>query len=414
MALFRGIQYREFVPGSPRESWSHYGSKVVRVLDVYWRDRWNFVREILGYPVLQNSTFQLTESRFLSRAIPKRDGSYTSVGGDFETEGKGEPGLPGALSSGGTMYSSGDTYKLNAGGTMFSSPSVGTMVSSTPSGSGGAITSIITVAGCDPWIHRVIPAAYISPDSERYLFATSVTSVEGIGLPEPLSPTAPRIIKDSVLDVTEYALARVTVEFTPLTYFVMADEFCQRDDCGNPSETGLNRYVTIKYRPVTEMLTLGRSFAKYVDDGTPANRGSLPFGIPMREAKVGVSITWHQVPILPKPAISSLGKVNSNTMNIALVNDTTTPALEAWPGTLLYIGMEPMPLARGIVQAQLYDLTYHFIYFNPAPGVGHNFIFDQAPTQFKYRLVSSDGTTSGTRIFQAANLSRLFVPLAAD
>lgn len=409
MAVFRGIQYTEVIPGSPRESWSHYGSKVIRTFDVAWLDRWNFGRELLGYPVLQNSTFQGIESRFVSRPLPKADGSYTSVGGDFEVEGQGEPGLPGALSGGGAMYSVPSVYKLDGGGTMYSTPSSGSMVS-VPTGSGGSITSIATVAGCDPWIHRVVPAAYVSPDTQRYLYATNITNVEGMGVPDRISPTAPIIVKDNVLDVALYKLARFTVEFTPLTYFIMTDDDCAKDACGNPSETGLNRYVTIKFKPVTEMLTLGRGFAKWVDDVTSGNRTVVPFGIPKREAKIGISITWHQVPLLPQASRDYLGSVNSNPMNIALVNDAMTPILPAWPGTLLFIGMEPMPLSRGIVEAQLYDLTYHFFHFNPAPSVGHNFIFDQAPTQFKYRLVSSDGTTSGIRIFPANNLARLFVP----
>lgn len=395
MAVWRGYNYSELIRAgaSPREQWSHYASKVTRIFEVAWADRWNFGKELLGYPIL-HSNDQVIPGHFVVRSWPGANGSYS--GGS--TMVAGEPGQPGGSASGGqTMYS------VPPQGTMYAQPSLPTMYSQGSQNPSGGPPSV--VGGATPYLERVMPAPYASPDGVRFLYATNISNIEGVGI--PTTNPSPYIVKD-LQDVAAYERAFLTVEYTNLTYSVIADAFVTNPDTGVPDERNLSRYVTIKPKPTTELLKYGAGTWKWSDGGPnstlPAHQDAFK-----RESKIAFDITWHQIPLLPTAAVDHAGKINSNLMNIALVNDTTTKVTICPPGILSYHSADVVPLARGIIEPQLYDLIYHLFYFQPAPGLGWNSKFDQFTK--RYRPVSSDGTATGVKMFEYADLSALFVPI---
>lgn len=274
----------------------------------------------------------------------------------------------------------------------------------------------------EPYISRTTPHVYPSATSIGKVYATNITSVVGCGVPDVDDMDDPDevVIHESVPfplrplkdedDLSNYKYAIVTVEYEPRLYSVLEDNDVIDPATGNPTEKFLERYVSVRWKPITELFTVGPGGAKWADDAPGSGRQTVPRPIPKREAKVNVDITWHQLPFIPQRAAELMAAVNDATVDIS---PATSSGAGDPPGTMLLVGVDTVLLkSRAIIDQQLYDIVYHFVRFEPAAGKGHNYIFDAFGNPARYRLITDTGDDppTGKTIYPPRDLLQLFVP----
>lgn len=282
----------------------------------------------------------------------------------------------------------------------------------------------VVMGGSTCWISRNTPIflPWFRPSDERpYLFASKITDIQGIGLGSPIGTAqysgdigVPDGSDSGVSPLGAYEKARITIQYSTFPYDIFSDKQMEKgvagvlgsgvaggpitDRNGNPDESWLARYVTKIVRPQAEMLTLNQGVMRYVQPGPvvdPVTGATLPSRVqvvpPNSPVERGVSkllgscnveFTWHQIPengvpcSMINPLLASnpgsgwiercLGRVNIHT-------------LYSWrPGTLLLLGVELKPY-RSPFGDRLFDIRYMLKYFEPQPGIGHNYIFRALP-----------------------------------
>jgi|SRR5579884_1879453 len=250
-------------------------------------------------------------------------------------------------------------------------------------------------------VKRILP----DPHPEIPTFYAEDASVEGFGV--------------LGLGAFRWTNAKITSNYKPRDYFVLAD---------NQVTSELQRYTSRTAAFAADYLTIGGGM-KFVTSGIvlAAPPGRITTSMELQ-------YTWHEVPALPtSPFIipnltainNCIGKVNSTAFDVSGGN---YPA-----GTVLFCGVDPkmvtpkLSVPTTVNGNFAWEITFKFLYRNngtwgggsssyvPGSGfvgggggeiAGHNFLWDQANA--RWDLVTSDGTASGPRIYQSADLNTLW------
>jgi hypothetical protein len=251
---------------------------------------------------------------------------------------------------------------------------------------------------------RVLPAEH--PEIENF-FAEDAT-VEGEG-----------VLGATLSDSCDWTIARINVNYKSRDYAVLAD---------NAVSTELERYTSRTFAVAAENLTLQGNM-QFVT--TCSVLQSPPTKLTM---SMECTYVWHEVPANPdQPFIvpnltaitNCVGRVNSVTF------DPT--ALNAPPGTVLFLGLDPKmvcgKLCADTSPAPLgnyhWEIQMKFLYRNNgqktasrrcARGIsgsvteyaGHNWVYNVDASLNDWDLITSDGTTTGPRVYTSANLNTLW------
>lgn len=174
----------------------------------------------------------------------------------------------------------------------------------------------------------------------------------------------------------------------------------------------LSRYVERKRDFAVENLALPPSNAFKFYDATPANRQPVMQPLPKAFPTEDWSYTWHRVPLesVPFDTINEAsGKVNDQQFDFS-----QDEGLDAATWTLLFLGAEYERYygPGGNWEA---NVTYRFAYRNNGDDpnnanfqAGWNHFYQPSSRQF--RAVTSDGTYTGTPVYEDFDFHRLFIP----
>jgi len=254
----------------------------------------------------------------------------------------------------------------------------------------------------------LLPHPY--PAAPPGMYATRITSVEGIGKPG----------KD-LLDVTTYEQALLTIVYTTFTYHVGDDNSVLNTDAtdgfffllpdegfalsaGTPKSSAY-RYVTRVAKPSGRMLSLNKGMMFVA---SPIGTLKIPIaeGIPYVEPSMDIVYTWHRVPeagVPIKAIMSQMGTVNADTFDGFA------------PQTLLVEAPDPKPIYSPFGGRE-YDLQYRMKFLPRWDSVnnvarGWNYILRKPPDgQLQFVLVTSDGALTSTRTYRATPFRNLFRP----
>ncbi len=206
-----------------------------------------------------------------------------------------------------------------------------------------------------------------------------------------------------------WTVARIETAFKPVTYAVLSDEAATSE---------LDRFVTRLTHNKGDYLQLQINTFKWVSrplvNGQKQPLGATP-GI-IAPSKLA-EYTWHQIPA--KPVIGGdqnlpyrcpvdsiipqyLGCVNSATF------DGIYPA-----GTVLFVAAEA-ELIRPVLGTGVFNwrVKYFFEIRDNGAGIGTeeagcNYLYD--PINSRWDLVTTDGNSTGQRLYNSANLNNLFI-----
>lgn len=257
--------------------------------------------------------------------------------------------------------------------------------------------------GSEYKILRVLPDAHPyfgQGGNNPCLFATEVSG-KGLGHTWTSSKTATMTVPGTTF--IKYDRAELNVTYRAVDYQVLKD---------NQVTSELQRYVTRTSTYSGEYLTFdGRMKYNTPDGAVKRELHNLAGKIVCNVEK---TLTWHMVPdpdssnVLNPPnyanVLKCLGKLN----NAVFDGDPV--------GTVLFLGLDPHRTKPNFTNGQVYwDIAMKFgVKNNGSPiagdttdgAAGWQYIYN--PYVFLWDLISSDGTTSGNRLYQYADLSTLF------
>lgn len=269
-------------------------------------------------------------------------------------------------------------------------------------------------AGGIRWISRNLPLPYYSlanPDGDHWLYATSVSRVEGISPDGTDSEGCPA-----------YKKARIWLVFNSVTYDILPDDSSLlMGSLGSTAadEGTLKRYVSGPFwQHKNRQISLRRGVFKSVwQTGDPTTgsgahiTNTLLEGLGFPEPGAEVTYIWHQVPAsaLPLVAIANcMGKVNSTQFDLF-------PA-----GTLLYENPGVRHYVSAVGQPTV-DVTQRFTWmprvarYGTAVQRGWNWMLTflksasgVATPHYDYREYKLNGT--GANPFASADFTSLFRP----
>lgn len=158
---------------------------------------------------------------------------------------------------------------------------------------------LVLSAGGGTYLSRVTPMTALpflqALTGRPYLFATSLEGT-GWGQPTDANGNPSGAVKDPLTQWPVYKQAKATVHFETLTYDVLTDAQMVAlgfaDVNGNPDESTLARYVTVRVMPGMEYLTLPQGGFQFVNTGNkpvPGTAGKLT-------PNYDLSLTWELVP----------------------------------------------------------------------------------------------------------------------
>lgn len=273
------------------------------------------------------------------------------------------------------------------------------------------------------YIKRYLPQPYPQPLKIRtkdnteitWMYATDIASIQG------LSPT--KTDNDGNL---EFQYARITIQYSTLTYRLKKDEempprlgivgdegwaeWPQKNDDDDLSNFPNTRYITRHIQPTAEYLRLPFGVFKWVYDITetpddPSLRANVANGAGTIVPSTEVVYTWHQVPFVPRKIRDYLGCVNEFGFDVFESE------------TLLLVAAEVRPY-RQIGGLPAYDVVYKMKHFNP-PGRNansnrrghHNRLLKQEVNKdgWEWRRVSSNGKTTDECIYAKVDFEQLFM-----
>jgi hypothetical protein len=268
------------------------------------------------------------------------------------------------------------------------------------------------------YVHRQTP--HYHPDwtdeyNNYFLYATEVSSIEGIATPITAGQTFPNL-KEPGVDVSNYLKARLTVKYESLTYDILEDNQVAADSFGNPDESALTRYVTPTWKPQADYLTLPTGTYYFVGLAGPV---AVSRGIGKILVNYDVSLKWHLVP----PACVGTTLVNpaltTPSIDLALGKVNKADCFGYKKGTLLLLAAE-IERRRSPLGDRIYDITYRFKFFNPtgSGNVGHQFILRPEDNPATWReVVTSNANppvtnlvaqTAGVNPYDYADMLALF------
>lgn len=242
-------------------------------------------------------------------------------------------------------------------------------------------------------ITRFLPESH--PDFGS-LYAVSCDLVGGFGAFDQTGPS----------DCIRFEKLTYRVTYQSLPYAIRED-----GDITDEAAAELSRYVERKLDFSVENFTIppGNTYKFY--DATPSNRRAVHQAIPKAAPTQDAVYIWHRVPLESVPFAkinAALGKVNG------VAFDTSVDGLNAPKWTMLFVAAE-YDRYYGPGGNWEVNLTYRFAYKNNGDDpnnadyqAGWNHIY--APLNYEFRLVSSDGTYTGTPIYEEFDLNTLFTP----
>jgi hypothetical protein len=317
-----------------------------------------------------------------------------------------------------------------------------------------------------PFVSRTIPSAFpyqpdalLNPNSQYYLWATSIPQQEPLAkvLTYTLAATNPNA---ATADGTPgYASTRWSVEYNALTYYIFNDATALANLSTlsggryNTVNEGLllafgwanSRYITKRVQPAARIITLRQGLLQS-NASSPALATPVPAGgtleiMPITQYRANVKYIWHDVPYncIPWNAITSCaGAVNNGPIGTppmpAVVNGQNyvtfppfTTTFDGYaPGTLLFSSVDEFEPRLSPYGQRLVDLAYNFIYqpnwtaalWADTSGstftcAGHNSLprIDPNTKNFCYWPVSGDGLFNSSVVpFRTANFATLFNP----
>jgi hypothetical protein len=257
-------------------------------------------------------------------------------------------------------------------------------------------------------IQRILPAEHDDIDN---FFAEDAT-IEGMG-----------VLGHTGNSVT-WTVAKVNVNYKPRDYNVK-----------NTYATELDRFITRTFSVNADYLSLNGQ-VKFCSNQLMLN--NAPGRI---TATMELTYTWHQVPAKNSNPFE-VPNLNSIAACLGQVNSTTFDANNGSggypPGTILFLGIDPKMLtgkrhgdtATNPNGNYFWEIQHKFLYRNnglvtitqgatssssfvgPPPSIteyaGHNFIFNIAPSVYKWDLVTANGSVFGPRIYQTTDLNSIF------
>jgi hypothetical protein len=222
-------------------------------------------------------------------------------------------------------------------------------------------------------------------------------------------------LSSSSLQYTDRTAKSLVAEVSALYKSV---DFDVVDDDGEQTDE-LYRFVSRTMNYAGEYFTINNTGMKFVSSSNP--KKSLNIQPAKTTGVCELVYTWHWVP--PDPNLSPwvtpnwaaiencLGKINEETFDPDFMD---CPA-----GTVLFLGAEPRLIAPRVTEAGrdaniYYDITMKFLYRNNGfvdrgdieEYAGHNFVWDMA--HMWWDLITHDGTVSGNRLYEEADLNSLF------
>lgn len=245
-------------------------------------------------------------------------------------------------------------------------------------------------------ISRVLPEPY--PSNE--LFFAYDAQVD------PLGPGV--LDTESNLPEGTWTLAKVTAKYKPVPYHVLPD---------NQVDSEIERFVSRTYQVQTEFISI-QGQMKFVQTQRALGRPPGRY-----VTKILKSMTFHGVPAktdnpYSPPTFSNIvacaGRLNDAFFDVTVDNHP--------PGTCLFLAPECKLIMPRLDQATLtWDITYQFQIFDQGSTdlyttdvnendhyIGQNWVLDQANN--RYDIITSNGNRfTGTRIYEEADLSSLFV-----
>lgn len=272
------------------------------------------------------------------------------------------------------------------------------------------------VTGLGGKIQRVLPHQY---PRDLNLYASGQPKVEPVGFRGRDNPDT------NGLDVSKYEWAKLTFNYSNLTYQVLTDAEVGDDEAAAIA-AGNRRFVTKTVRPGGQILNYNRGFMKFVVADAPAGtpqKKIIKEGVPVFFPFKDVTYTWHQVPLTAVPYKAYQAALRS--LNNAVFDNEPI-------GCMQLQSAEPSremmaPDGTRIVDVQLkFRVEYRYgLYIDPVllavqpnpRANGHNYVpyLDTNPTsatkgQLLWALATSDGTATGTTKYPLTDYTRLFKP----
>lgn len=212
----------------------------------------------------------------------------------------------------------------------------------------------------------------------------------------------------------EQNVVKVTAEYRSPMYEIKADE-----DIGDE----LERYVTRQYGFGGDAITINSTGMQFVSN-IGADGRHLALNQPPARPTMTMELqyVWHMVPPNPDtspyipPNLGSIidcyGKVNSTVFDDLHMD---CPA-----GTVLFLGVDPKMTNYRFISTEdphdniFWEISFKFLYRENGfvsrgsinESAGHNFIWDQSKQWWD--LITNDGTVTGGRLYETADLNTLF------
>lgn len=262
---------------------------------------------------------------------------------------------------------------------------------------------------------------------KSFMIATTLEGIENLGQQKDW------IIgqQGSLLNVAFYDMARITIGYESVTYWVKTDAEMNRQ-----TEYNLKRYTTVFRQPSAEFLSLPFGAFKWVElnpNGSVKYDTSVNPPIPAGIRVTGsngkivaaseIILVHHKVPGIPKAIKTHIGTVNKYDW----------PEIGALKGQLLLTNVELKPF-KWFEDQRLYDITYKMKFLDPDPEGskanpnqprGHNWFLQFFPVDTttnvansnidtllqgkqEYKLISSDGTPTGKTVYEYMDFKLLF------
>lgn len=241
---------------------------------------------------------------------------------------------------------------------------------------------------------RLSPHKY---SDNTWMFCTSV-NVEGVG------------VRSVGLDgLAKYEWAKLTLGYQGLSYGVISSP--------NPTVNDEGIFAGIFWstrvvEPANRLMVLGKGLMSTVDDAVPANRKPMPEGLPVVFPGMKVTYLWHNVPYKNLPIgtwLEAQGKINDSKFDIIPQH---TGLLEECSYTMETNAFfdKYYCTVRYVIKVSLIEDPFPDV-IDPRKIKGWNHILEVDPadkSKLRMFLVSSDGTSTGTRKYRTYDFTQLF------
>lgn len=279
---------------------------------------------------------------------------------------------------------------------------------------------------------RQLPQPYFTPnallDGKPFAYCTELLACEGLVpakwirqgtqfIPDPAEDDVlagnNRPWKQFLLGKPRYMLAKMRFKFGRLPYPLLADSAMPKlPDTGDPDETTWKRFVRVAFVPAGKHITFpaGAYYWQNASAGKPADKREMCAQTVGRMLQSNdLSVTWFDVPYVPKAAVDLIGSVNYTETQPREFNGFKNE-------TLLLLGSDIQPRSS-IGGFRTFDITYRMRQFKGDGDQHHNYFFrfadqeitwDIPVTNFKFTDQNGNGAQRTRYVFERADFRKLF------